>query len=381
MTNSNFSAFRITRSALALVLALSTLSSAASLDSLQKAFVSMKYGMFVHFNMGTYTMSDLSLPGLNPDQFNPDSLDCGKWADAAAAAGMKYMVLTVKHHDGFCLWNSAFTKYGVASSKWRGGKGDVVREFVDSCRSRGLAVGLYFSIWDRDHAKDADTTFIKNQITELLTNYGPIALLWFDGWGWQIPYTAVPWETVRMAIKAVQPNCLAINNSQEHNLSRTEVVEWEKGGHAGTSISDTNSLPSEMCETVISSGKWFYPGPALVNNLYSAAVLTSLLQACNSRNANLLLDVSPDQNGVIPASQVARIRELGMTPTTIRPYLFVKRDQSFDRSVGARISIWGSSSVSPSLDFSSRSFDLRGREFGQALQKAARLSANGSGIR
>lgn len=348
-----------------------------NLDSLQKNFVAMKYGMFLHFNMGTYQMKEYADPNLDPDLFNPDSLDCGQWADAAKAAGMKYMVLTVKHIDGFCLWNSAYTTHDVGSSAWRQGKGNVVKEFVDSCRSRGLAVGIYYCFWDQTHADDGDTTYIKNQLKELLTDYGPISLLWLDGWGWQIPYVKIPYETIRKTIKSIQPNCLLINNNQEHDLARSEIVEWEKGGHQGTSIPDNNLLPSEMCETVSAKGKWFYAGQAEADNLYSAEVLTGLLKACNTRNANFLLDVAPTPHGKIPASQVARIRELGLAPSGIewpRPQAWTEGSRS-GRSYS--ISIPGTGRVMHPTALGESLIDIRGRQFGWALTRAAAASAAG----
>ena len=358
-----------------LILAFSCVSSIFSqnLDSLQKKYVAQKYGMFLHFNMGTFQVKQWADPGLDPNLFNPDSLDAGQWADAAKAAGMKYMVLTVKHHDGFCLWNSAYTTYDVGSSKWKNGKGDVVKEFADSCRSRGLAVGFYFSIWDRSHANDGDTSFIQNQLKELLTNYGPISLLWFDGWGWQIPYTTVPYLTVRNTIKSTQPNCLMVNNSQEHNLSRTDIVEWEKGGHQGTSIPDTNSMPSELCETIKANGNWFYDGAAPINDLYPAATLKGLLSACNSRNASFLLDVTPNQHGRIPLNQVARIKEIGFPVGVLQKIPTIQTEGKY-RNVPYRILVLGKngprfSELNEKSEKSETWIDIRGRQFGESLQK------------
>lgn len=291
---------------------------AQNLDSLEKKFVAMKYGMILHFNMGTFTLQQWADSNANPNLFNPDSLNCGQWADAAVAAGMKYMTLTVKHHDGFCLWNSAYTTHDVGSSSWRNGKGDVVREFVDSCRSRGLGIGFYFSIWDRNHANNADTTFIKNQLKELLTNYGPITYLWFDGWGWNIPYSQVPWPMILNLVQSLQPNCLIANNNHENNNSHSLITEWENGSWNNyLDVAPNNALPSELIATLInSSGNdyWFYPGPSLACGFHDTRWIVSLLMQCNSRNSNLVLDVSPDQHGRVPQCQVQRLKEIANTP-------------------------------------------------------------------
>ena len=143
--------------------------------------------MFLHFGILTYTGA-WARPNLDIKQFNPTRLDPGQWADAAVAARMKYAVLTTRHHDGFALWPSRASDFNVGHIPWRNGKGDVVREYVDAFRSRGLLPGLYYSIWDTTedvsagHLTPAKLAYIKTQLTELLTNYGPIPILIFDGW-------------------------------------------------------------------------------------------------------------------------------------------------------------------------------------------------------
>src|SRR5689334_3658500 len=151
---------------------------------LQKALVDRRFGMFLHFNMGTYHDAEWVDPGQDPMSFAPTALDCGQWADAAAAAGMTFAVLTTKHHDGFCLWPSRHTSYTVANSGYRH---DIVRRYVDAFRARGVTPCLYFSIWDRTVGVEApvsraDIDFVKAQLTELLTGYGPIPMLITDGW-------------------------------------------------------------------------------------------------------------------------------------------------------------------------------------------------------
>jgi Alpha-L-fucosidase len=158
-----------------------------NLYAAQKAMVDRRFGMFIHFNMATYHDMEWVDPGQDPASFNPVDLDCGQWADAAAAAGMTFAVLTAKHHDGFCLWPSAYTDYGVKSSSYRH---DIVRQFVDAFRARGITPCLYFSIWDRTQGVAAGAVtpdamrFVQGQLTELLTHYGHIPMLMTDGWSW-----------------------------------------------------------------------------------------------------------------------------------------------------------------------------------------------------
>lgn len=153
----------------------------------QRRWQDMEYSGFVHFNMSTFVAEGgHAQPNQDPSVFNPIDLDCRQWADAAKNAGMRMLVLTAKHHDGFCLWPSAQTDYCVKSSAWRKGKGDVVRDCADACADYGLAFGLYLSPWDKQHdsAAPAYADFYDAQLRELLGgHYGPIALMWLDGCG------------------------------------------------------------------------------------------------------------------------------------------------------------------------------------------------------
>ena len=151
------------------------------LEELQREFVELRFGMFIHFGILTYT-GTWGQGSLDIARFDPARLDPGQWADAAQAAKMKYGVLTTRHHDGFALWPSRAGDYNVGHIPWRNGKGDVVAEYVAAFRSRGLLPGLYYSIWDitRGVAGGQITSdklaYIETQLTELLTNYGPIPI-------------------------------------------------------------------------------------------------------------------------------------------------------------------------------------------------------------
>ena len=141
--------------------------------------------MFIHFGVNTFTNREWGDGTESPSIFAPSKLDAGQWARTAKQAGFRAMILTAKHHDGFCLWPTKTTAHSVASSPWREGKGDVVREFVNACRAEGLRPGLYLSPWDRNHPAYGDSPRYNDvyiaQLTELLTGYGPLAEVWFDG--------------------------------------------------------------------------------------------------------------------------------------------------------------------------------------------------------
>ena len=157
---------------------------AKPLSVLQQEFLDLKFGMFIHFNIPTYGGDDWPDPQLSPEVFNPQKLDCNQWADAAVSAGMTYGCLTTKHHSGFCIWPTKTTPYNVMNSPF---KRDVVKEYVDAFRKKGLKVFLYYSILDTHHnirpgwIKKENTQFIKDQLTELFTNYGEITRLVIDG--------------------------------------------------------------------------------------------------------------------------------------------------------------------------------------------------------
>ncbi len=183
------------------------------------------YGMFIHFGINTFNELEWSKGNLPASSFNPTNLDCDQWIKTAKEAGFRYVILITKHHDGFCLWNSELTDYDVASAPV---KTDIVAEVSKACKKYGLEFGLYYSLWDRHEPKHNDKNpqvyvdFMKGQITELLTRYGTICELWFDG-GWAKKDTAWHIEEVYHHIKKLQPNCLVTVNHTIKNPSESKV--------------------------------------------------------------------------------------------------------------------------------------------------------------
>ncbi len=139
---------------------------------------------FIHFSPNTYTGLEWGTGKEDPAIFNPTELDCDEWVEAIKSAGMKGAVITAKHHDGFCLWQTATTEHCIKNSPYKNGKGDIVREFADACRRGGIKFGFYLSPWDRNcelYGTDEYNDFYRAQLTELLTNYGEVFHVWFDG--------------------------------------------------------------------------------------------------------------------------------------------------------------------------------------------------------
>jgi alpha-L-fucosidase len=301
----------------------------AGLTPAQRAFMGWRFGMFVHFNLGTFVDRDWAGGYEDPDLFNPRRLNCGQWADEARAAGMTYMVLTVKHTEGAVLYDSALTSFDITRYRnFRGGRGDIVREFVDACRSRGLGVGLYYC-FPGDYSDAAHRNapppgmpnlhgmppeaagdyagFIEKQLAELLTRYGPIDLLWIDQYA--NPYTAARWPEILGRIHALQPGCIVVaNNARE--LADSDALSYEYPWKQDLPPVG-NRLPAEVCDTLQTGSRWFWREATKDSDLQPAAEVAARVATCNGRGANYLLNVPPDPDGLISGAHLRRLREIG----------------------------------------------------------------------
>lgn len=291
--------------------------------------------VFVHFGVNTFTDREWGEGREDPAVFAPTALDARQWAKAARAAGARAMVLTAKHHDGFCLWPTATTGHSVRSSPWRSGEGDVVREFVDACRAEGLRPGLYLSPWDRNNPAYGDSPRYNDlyvaQLTELCTRYGALSEIWFDGANGEGPNgrrQVYEWKRFWDLCHRLQPQAVIFSsagpdvrwcgNEQgtagDPNWSTMDPLaipepggQFEAGKEGLLQHGDPNGSvwrPAEV-DTSIRPG-WFYhaaedarvrPVDDLVN-LYFDSV---------GRNGKLLLNVPPTRAGLFSEIDVARL--------------------------------------------------------------------------
>jgi len=293
---------------------------AQNLKKLRKEFNELKFGMFIHFNMGTFHEKEWVEPGRDPLSFNPAKLDCNQWADAARSAHMKYAVLTTKHHDGFCLWDSKTTSYDVASSAIKGR--DVVKEFCDAFRSRGVEPHFYFSIWDRQMGIDKDITpedilMIKAQLKELLTNYGKIGTITFDGWGnCGTKYVQADQDEIYDYIKSLQPEILITDHYQlRRGLPRDSVYKIIDFFHYEEPWNDEWAPPKNKYaaqQGPCIQSQWFWKLKFPQERLMSVDnIVNRHLAILEERNCNFLLNCAPNRDGLMDDNVVKRLAEVG----------------------------------------------------------------------
>jgi alpha-L-fucosidase len=307
----------------------------------QIAYQEMEMTGFIHFGINTFTDKEWGDGGESPELFNPTAFDAEQWARTAKTAGMKQLILTAKHHDGFCLWPSAYTEHSVKNSPWKNGEGDIVREFVDACRKYDLKAGLYLSPWDRNHADYGQPEYIeyyRNQLTELLTQYGDITEIWFDGANGGSGYygganetrridkkTYYEWSITWPLVKQLQPGALIFSdvgpdihwNGNEKGIAgetnwSTITNEGATVGEADRKILNSGEpdgkywIASE-CDVSIRPG-WFYhtsqdtlvKSPQEIVDIYYKSV---------GRNGTFLLNLPPDQRGLIYENDVENLTE------------------------------------------------------------------------
>ena len=307
----------------------------------------MEFTAFLHFGMNTFTGNEWGHGTDSPELFNPSELDCEQWVKALKDGGFKMALITAKHHDGFCLWPTATTEYSVKNSPWKNGKGDVVRELRDACEKYGMKFGVYLSPWDRNAVSYGDSPaynkFFIEQLTELLSNYGEVHEVWFDGACGEGPNgkkQEYDWTAILAKIRELQPKAVtAIMGDDvrwvgnEGGLGRE--TEWSATMMAPGSYTEKNEAmaalgidnmskdlgsrellaksqeaywyPSEV-DVSIRPG-WFYHAEQ-DEQVRSLANLVNIYYRSVGCNSVLLLNIPPDRRGLIHEVDVQRIKEL-----------------------------------------------------------------------
>lgn len=283
----------------------------------------MEFYLFVHFGPNTFTDLEWGKGSEKAEIFDPGKLDCEQWCRIAKASGARGIIITAKHHDGFCLWPSKYSAHTVAQSKWKDGKGDVLKELSEACRKYDLKFGVYLSPWDRNHplygTGEYNDVYI-NMMKEVVTNYGPLFEFWWDGANGEGPNgkkQVYDWKRFESTLRDIAPNTPIfsdigpdirwVGNEQGFayttNWNLLDTAGFTRG--AGAPPTDTlgtgnmfgkNWIPAE-CDVSIRPG-WFYHENEN-GKVKSPAELFSLYLKSVGRGANLLLNVPPDRDGLI----------------------------------------------------------------------------------
>jgi alpha-L-fucosidase len=280
----------------------------------QLAWQRHEFIAFAHFGMNTFTDREWGDGQEDPKLFSPTEFDAKQWAAVLKDSGVKLLILTAKHHDGFCLWPSQWTEHCVKNSPWRGGQGDVVREVVEALREKQIRVGLYLSPWDRNQPSYGDSPkynrYFLNQLRELLTNYGAIDEVWFDGACGEGPNgkrQEYDWPSYFALIRELQPNALiAISGPDIRWVGNESGVARENESSVVTRDSQLVWHPAE-CDVSIRPG-WFYH-PSEDAKVKSLADLADIYFKSVGRNSVLLLNIPPDRRGRIADADVVRLKE------------------------------------------------------------------------
>ena len=309
----------------------------------QEAWQALEYYGFIHFNMNTFTNKEWGYGDEQPSQFNPKALDTDQWARIIKEAGMKGIIITAKHHDGFCLWPSAFTEHSVKNSPWREGKGDLIKELAASCRKFGLKLGIYLSPWDRNHASYGTAeyiTYFRNQLTELLTNYGPIFEVWFDGanggdgyygganeerrvdkksyYDWPTTHELVrKWQPQAVIFSDAGPDIRWVGNEKGYAAETTWSPIFRDSVYGGMpdfhrfSKGQENGTHWIPTETDVSIRPGWYYHPEEDNQVKSIEKLVDIYFNSVGLNSSLLLNIPVDDRGLIHENDEEKLLQLG----------------------------------------------------------------------
>ena len=306
----------------------------------RKHFQDSKFGIFLHWGLyamlatGEWTMTNNDLNYKEYAKlaggFYPSRFSAKEWVSQIKASGAKYICFTTRHHEGFSMFKSKYSDYNVVDASPF--KRDIVKELADECHRQGIDIHFYYSHidWQREDAPlgrtglgtgrpvekqnwDSYYTFMNNQLTELLTNYGKVGAIWFDGWWDQDQNPSFDWRLPEQyaLIHRLQPACLIGNNHHHTPFEGEDFQMFERDlpgeNTAGLSGQSISQLPLETCETM--NGMWGYK--ITDQNYKSTKTLIHYLVKAAGRNANLLMNIGPQPDGCLPTVAVQRLKEMG----------------------------------------------------------------------
>lgn len=291
-----------------------------------------EYIMFVHFGMKTFYPSDdhMGYGKEDPNKFNPVDFDSRQWVHAAKTGGFKGIVLTAKHHDGFCNWQTMTSSHSVSTSPWKDGEGDIIKELAEACREAGIYFGIYVSIIDK-HFENAGSdnhtdygSYYYEQLKELSTNYGPIDEYWFDGY--QADNLKMDYGKIAKLIKRTQPNAVVYDSGTMVEYLPDRCIAWP-GAHGGigpdqnyrVEINDTlRWYPSEP--SIILQGNWFHNNTPVV----SLEQIQDYYLNSVGYGVTPLMNISPNTNGLIDGGTIDRLTEFRTWVDRINSYDLTK---------------------------------------------------------
>ncbi len=295
----------------------------------QLAWQQLETTAFLHFTVNTYTDKEWGDGTESPSIFNPTQFDARQMVKTLRDAGFKMAIITAKHHDGFCLWPSKYTQHSVKNSPWKNGQGDVVKEIADACREYGIKFGFYLSPWDQHeptYGTNKYNDFYKNQLKELLTNYGEVAEVWFDGAkGKNAKDMEYDFPGYWQLVRQLQPKAVLFSDAGPD-------VRWvgNESGNAGqtcwSTINPDGLAPGKADEKYLNTGDpngkawipaetdvsirpgWFYH-PAEDSKVKTGKELVNLYYQSVGRNSLLLLNIPPNREGLFSAPDVASLHD------------------------------------------------------------------------
>ena len=307
----------------------------------QLAWQEMEQYAFIHFTTNTFTGKEWGYGDESPEVFNPSEMDVNQWIKTVKEAGLKGIVLTCKHHDGFCLWPSKYTEHSVKNSKWKNGQGNVVKEVADACHKSGLKFGVYLSPWDRNRADYGSPSYVeyyRNQLKELFTMYGPVFEMWFDGanggdgfYGGAKEKRKIngasyyDWPTTLNMVRKIEPSIVFFSDAGPD-------IRWcgNESGYIGETnwspiTSDTLFAGKSGIEKILNAGEengknwipaevdvsirpgWFYHAEE-DSKVKSPEKLFEIYLSSVGRGANLILNIPPDRRGLFHENDVKALR-------------------------------------------------------------------------